>query len=49
MTLKAKNHSDPLAGPSYCVFYRPEWVFIEKTIFSSKVFILQTVGKIIEN
>ena len=49
MTLEMKNHSDPPAGLSYCIFYRPEWVFIGKKFFSSKVLILCTVGKLIEN
>ena len=35
MTLEVKNHSDPSAGPSSWVFYRPEWVFIGKKFFKS--------------
>ena len=49
MTLEVKNNSDPPAGPSYWVFYRPEWVFIGKKKISSKVLTLYTVGKLIEN
>ena len=48
MTLEVKNHSNPPAGPSSWVFYRPEWVFIGKKS-SSKVLILYTVGKLIKN
>ena len=33
MTLEVKNHSDPPAGPTSWVFYRPEWVSIEKKNF----------------
>ena len=44
MTLEVKNHSDPPAGPTSWVFYRPEWVSIEKKI-SSKVLILCNVRK----
>ena len=32
MILEVENHSDPPAGPCCWVFYRPEWVFIEKKI-----------------
>ena len=49
ITLEVKNHSDPPGGPSYWVFYRPEGVFVGKIFFSSKVLILYTVGKLIEN
>ena len=40
MTLEVKSHSDPPSGLSYWVFYKPEWIFIGKKIFSSKVLIL---------
>ena len=49
MTLEVKSHSDPPAGLSYWVFYRPEWVFIGKKFFSLKLLILYTVGELIEN
>ena len=49
MTWEAKNHSDPPAGLSSWVFCRPEWVSIEIKNFSSKVFILYTVRKLIKN
>ena len=49
MTLEVNNHSDPPAGPSYWVFYRPEWVLTGKKLFSSKVLVLYTVGKLIES
>ena len=49
MKFEVKNHSDPPAGPSSWVFYRPEWVFIGKMFFSLKVSMLYTVQQLIEN
>ena len=49
MTLEVQIHSGPPAGPTSWVFCWPKWVFIGKKIFPSKVLILYTVGKPIEN
>ena len=32
MKLEVENNSDPPAGPCCWVFYRPEWVFIERKL-----------------
>ena len=49
MALEIKNLSDPPAGPSTWVFYRPEWISIwKKKLFSSKVLILYIVRSLLK-